>query len=236
MKQCRQSPSPLAGLVLPLHALEEPAVAIQSEALRHPGARPIGPDEEPAGHAGSRAGARERQRDRACRRRHALEGSAEPDFGPRAAGLIDDVAEKPRRIRRHEEVGVALQFDEAVPRIVDPDAPDPADERRRSGPLLPRFLDEDPGGVDALPRLRLPLQDEHGEPALRRPPRAGKPREPGPHHDEIVVRRLTRRPDDRQRPARPLSRRSRGNAAVASCRPVANRASRAACTDRTWGP
>ena len=62
-----------------------------------------------------------------------------------------------------------------------------APERRRGRPLVPGFLDQNPGRVDVLPRLGFPIQNQNGEAALRRSPGAGESRETGPDHKEIVV-------------------------------------------------
>ena len=203
-KQCRASPAPLRGSnshSTPLRSRtlrSRPKLSATRD--RAPSAparnRQVTPDAvpEPASVNGIRPGVT------------LSKGSPKRTSAPARPGLIDEMAEEPGGVRGHEEVVLALEVHEPMFRVVDAHAADPADQRGRRRPLLPGLLHQYAGRVDVLAGLGFPVQHQHGEAALRRPPGAGEPREAGAHDDEIVVGGLPRRSDGRQRPVRRISR------------------------------
>ena len=176
------------GLELPLDPLQEAAVAIEAEAPGHSGARAIGSDQEATGDVGAL-----KPQDGSLRGRAPIP-LAEPDLDARALRLARQVAHEPGGIGRHEEVAVPLQIDVVVGGRVDPDAADSANQPGRHPPLGPRFVHENPRGVDALAGFGLPLQNQDGEAPPGGLARAGETGKAGPRHHHIMVLRQATSP------------------------------------------
>ena len=117
----------------------------------------------------------------------ATEGFAQPDLDAESSGFFLQPFKKACGIRGKKEIVVSFDYRRAQARPIDSHSGDFPNQVLRGGPLVLGFLDQDTGGVNVVPGLRLLLQHQDLEAAPGHFPRAGQPRKAGSYHYNVVI-------------------------------------------------